>query len=231
MHRRHFSSALSLLILSAVGQRAAAQGLAGITEVDAAKGVRAALEKGAIAAVALLGRQDGFLGNPQVRIPLPGYLKDAAKILSALGQRRQVEELEVAMNRAAEAAVPMARNLLVNAVKNMTVTDARRILTGGDTSVTEFFAAKTRAPLSASFLPVVRQATAKGKLKDKAEHFTRKAQAFGLVKPEDASIDHYVTRKALDALYLVIGEEERKIRRDPVGTGSALLGRVFGAIR
>jgi len=86
----------------------------------------------------LLGRPDGFLGNPKVRIPLPGYLKDGARLLSALGQKKQVEELETAMNRAAENAVPQARTLLVNAVKNMSVTDAKQILTGGDTSVTEF---------------------------------------------------------------------------------------------
>lgn len=231
MHRRQFASALSLLPLSVVVLPASAQGLAGISNLDASRGLKAALETGALAAIALLGRTDGFLGNPQVRIPLPGYLKDAAKILSALGQRKQVEELEVAMNRAAENAVPLAKNLVVGAVKNMTVQDAKGILAGGETSVTDFFAGKTRTPLSASFLPVVRQATAKVRLKDKAERFTQKAQAFGLVKPEDASIDHYVTRKALDALYLVIGEEERKIRRNPAEAGSALIEKVFGALR
>lgn len=231
MHRRQFASALSLLPLCVLAPPASAQGLAGISNLDASRGLKAALETGALAAIALLGRTDGFLGNPQVRIPLPGYLKDAAKILSALGQRKQVEELEVAMNRAAENAVPLAKNLVVGAVKNMTVQDAKGILAGGETSVTDFFAGKTRTPLSASFLPVVRQATAKVRLKDKAERFTRKAQAFGLVQPEDASIDHYVTRKALDALYLVIGEEERKIRRNPAEAGSALIEKVFGALR
>lgn len=231
MIRRDFSAALAVLSLASLAsQRAGAQGLAGISNLDATKGLKGALEAGAIAAIQLLGRPDGFLAS-QFRIPLPGYLKDAAKVLSALGQRRQVEELEVAMNRAAEQAVPLAKNLLVGAVRNISVTDAKKILSGGDTSVTQFFAEKTREPLGASFLPVVRQQTSKVGLKEKAERFTQKAQAFGLVKPEDASIDHYVTRKALDALYLVIGEEERKIRRDPVGTGNALLSRVFGALR
>ena len=228
MDRRHFSCALAALFAAT---RAQAQGLAGISDLDASKGLKTALETGALAAVSLLGRPDGFLGNPQVRIPLPGYLKDAAKLLSAFGQKRQVEELETAMNRAAENAVPQAKTLLVNAVKNMSVTDAKQILTGGDTSVTDFFAGKTRAPLSASFLPVVRQSTSKVGLAQKYDAIASKGVGLGLVKQEDASIDHYVTRKALDGLYLMIGEEEKKIRRDPVGTGSALLGKVFGALK
>jgi hypothetical protein len=230
MYRRQILSALPLPLLLAAGL-ARAQSLANISNLDATKGLRVALETGANAAIALLGKPDGFLGNPQVRIPLPGYMKDAAKFLSAIGQRRQVEELETAMNRAAEQAVPLAKTLLTNAVRNMSVTDAKRILTGGETSVTEFFAEKTRTPLSAQFLPVVKQQTAKVGLKDKYEKLAQKGVGFGLVKQEDASIDHYVTRKALDGLYLVIGEEEKKIRRDPVGTGSALLGKVFGAIK
>jgi len=228
MRRRQFASALSLLAFAA---SARAQLLAGITDAEAGSGLKGALEKGALAAVQLLGRPDGFLGNPQVRIPLPGYLKDAARILSALGQGRQVEELELAMNRAAEAAVPLAKKLLLDAVRSMTVTDARNILTGGDTSVTQFFAGRTREPLSGQFLPVVRRATAKVQLAQKYDRVAQKALGFGLVKPEDASIDHYVTRKALDGLYFVIGEEEKKLRRDPVGSGSALLSKVFGALR
>lgn len=232
MIRRDFTAALAVLSLAALAsQRVGAQGLAGISNLDAAKGLRVALETGAVAAVQLLGRQDGFLGSDKFRIPLPGYLQDASKILTMLGQGRQVQELEVAMNRAAEQAVPMAKNLLVGAVKNMSVQDAKVILTGGDTSVTTFFADKTRSPLTTSFLPVVKRATSRVQLTEKADRLAQKAQAFGLVRMEDPSIDHYVTRKALDALYVVIGEEERRIRRDPVGTGSAILQRVFGAMR
>lgn len=232
MHRRRFAlSGVFALFPAAWLPSARAQGLAGISDFDASQGLKAALQAGAAAAVQVLGRPDGFLGNPQVRIPLPGYLKDAGKLLSAIGQRRQVEELETAMNRAAEGAVPLAKQLLLDAVQGMSVTDARRILTGGDTSVTEFFAGKTRKPLASAFLPAVREQTARVELAGKYDRIAGKAAGFGLVKPEDASIDHYVTRKALDALYLVIGEEEKKIRRDPVGTGSALLSRVFGAMR
>jgi hypothetical protein len=232
MHRRELSRVLVLfpwgLLLA---DAAPAQGLASFTDADATKALKTALETGALTAIKVLGVQDGFLGNPRVRIPLPGALQDASKLLKAMGQGRQVEELEVAINRAAENAVPMARTLLVNAARSMTVTDAKTILTGGETSVTDFFAARTRVPLTAQFLPSVRQAVAKVGLAAKYDRVAGKAAGFGLLRQEDASIDQYVTRKALDGLYLVIGDEEKKIRRDPVGTGSALLEKVFGAIR
>jgi hypothetical protein len=231
MQRRTFSTSLACLPAAGLPSLVRAQGLASLTDADASRGLKAALETGALAAVRILGVQDGFLGNPKVRIPLPSALQDASKLLRALGQKQQVEELEVGINRAAENAVPMARDLLVNAVKTMSVDDAKKILTGGDTSVTAFFADKTRTPLSGQFLPVVKQVTAKIGLAQKYDRVAGKAAGMGLVKQEDASIDHYVTRKALDGLYLVIGEEEQKIRRDPVRAGSDILKKVFGALR
>ena len=199
-----------------------------LTETDAAGGVREALRRGAEAAVANLGRTDGFLGNKAVRIPLPGALNDAAKLMRTFGQGKRVDELVTAMNRAAEAAVPQARTLLVDTVKSISVEDALKIVKGGDTSVTDFFQRKTRTPLNAQFLPIVTEATEKVSLADKYNRVAAKAQGIGLVKDEDANIQQYVTRKALDGLYWMIGEEEKKIRRDPVGTGSALLKKVFG---
>lgn len=199
-------------------------------EGDAASGVRAALERGANAAVAALGRTDGFLGNPAVRIELPGYLKDAAKLLKATGQGRKLDELVTAMNRAAEAAMPEARQMLVAAVKSMSVEDALQIVRGGDDSVTQFFAAKTRQPLAQKFLPIVTRATEKQGLADKYNAVAGKAAGFGLMRQEDANIQQYVTARALDGLYLMIGEEEKKIRQDPVGTGSAILKKVFGGL-
>jgi hypothetical protein len=227
MQRRTFTLAAASLAAPATF----AANLGALSEGDAAKGIQAALERGAISAVKLLGTHDGFFANPRVHIPLPGWLKDAAGLLKSLGQRKQVEELELAMNRAAEQAVPFAKDLLVSTARSITVQDARRILTGGDTSVTEFFAARTREPLSLKFLPMVQRATANVGLAQKYDKVAGRAAGLGLVKKDDASIDHYVTRKALDGLYLVIGEEERAIRRDPVGTGSALLGKVFGALK
>lgn len=201
---------------------------AALSEVDAAAGVRTALERGAASAVALLGKDDGFLGNPKVRIPLPGVLESAAKLLKATGQQKRVDELVTAMNRAAEAAVPEAKALLVSAVKAMSVDDAVRVVQGGEDSVTQFFAGKTRTPLTEKFLPIITRQTEKVSLASKYNALAGKAMGMGLVKAEDANLQQYVTAKALDGLYLMIGEEERKIRQDPVGTGSAILKKVFG---
>lgn len=200
-----------------------------LNEADASLGVRTALERGASAAVDLLGRPDGFLKNPKVRIPLPGVLEDAGKLLKLTGQQQRVDDLVTAMNRAAEMAVPQARDLLAGAVKSMSVQDAVKIVQGGDTSVTRFFADKTRSPLTERFLPIVTQATERVDLAEKYNRVAGKASGIGLVKKEDANLQTYVTRKALDGLYFMIGEEEKKIRRDPVGTGSDILRKVFGA--
>lgn len=201
-----------------------------LTEGDANAGIRTALERGANAAVALLGRPDGFLGNPLVKIELPGSLKDAARLLKATGQGGKLDELVTAMNRAAEAAVPAAKPLLLKAVRDMSVEDGLKILKGGDDSVTNFFADKTREPLGQQFLPIVTRATERVALADKYNAVARKASGFGLVRGDEANIQQYVTGRALDGLFRIIGEEEKKIRRDPVGTGSAILKKVFGGL-
>ncbi len=202
-----------------------------LTDADAASGIRTALERGAIAAVGLLGRNDGFLGNPKVKIPLPGVLEDAAKLLRGLGQGKRVDELILAMNRAAEAAVPEAKNLLVGAVKSMSLDDAVGVLKGGERSATQYFEGKTRTPIGEKFLPIVTRATERVKLAEKYNRFASRASSMGLMKVEDANVQKYVTGKALDGLFLMIGEQEMKIRADPVGTGSAILRRVFGALK
>ncbi len=229
MQRRQFTAGLVIVPgLAVIAQPAWALDL---SETDAAAGIRAALEKGAASAVGLLGRTDGFLGNPKVRIPLPGALEDAAKLLRKTGQGKRVDELETAMNRAAEAAVPEAKPLLINAVKSMSVEDARKVITGGDDSVTQFFAGKTRSPLAEKFLPIVTRATEKVSLASKYNAVAGKAMGFGLVKKEDANVQQYVTGKALDGLFLMIGEEERKIRQNPAAAGSAVLKKAFGALK
>jgi len=196
-------------------------------ERDAALGIRTALERSADVAVNLLGRPDGFLSNPKVRIELPGVLDQAAKFLKAMGQQRRIDELVAAMNRAAEAAVPAARPLLADAVKSMSIEDARLIVAGGDDSATQFFARKTRQPLAQKFFPIVTEATQKVALAEKYNAVAQRAAAFGLLNKDDANLQRYVTERALDGLFTVIGEEERKIRHDPLGTGSAILSRVF----
>lgn len=215
----------------AAHQQVRALSLSDLTDEDASQGLKAALEKGALAAVSLLGKPDGFLGNPKVRIPLPGFLENAVKLLKMTGQGKRVDELVTSMNRATEAAIPMGKDLLVGAVKNMSVTNAKNILSEGKNSVTRFFAEKTRQPLGENFLPVVTQATAKVGLVDKYNRVAGKIANLGLLKPEDANIQQYVTGKSLDGLHTIIGEEERKIRQDPAGTGSAILKKVFGALK
>jgi hypothetical protein len=234
MNRRIFCKTSLTLFGSStlwIGNPAQALTLSDLTSAQASQGLKLALEKGAIAAVGILGQPNGFLGNDSVRIPLPGYLNDAASLLRTFGQGARLDELIAAMNHAAEEAVPLARDMLVGAVKTMNVQDAKKILGGGDTSVTQFFVEKTRLPLSQKFLPVVTKATAKVNLAEKYNQVAGKAVGLGLIQGDQATIEQYVTGKTLDGLYLMIGEEEKKIRQDPVGTGSALLGKVFGAIR
>ena len=203
----------------------------GLSNQQLASGLKAALEQGARAAVAQLGRQDGFWANDKVRIPLPGFLQDTAKLLRRIGQGDRLDELLRAMNQAAEAAVPLAKDSLVAAVKSMSFQDAATVLRGGDTSVTEFFASKTRLNLTEKFLPVVTKTTSRVDLATKYNRIISKAAGMGMLRAEQQSLEHYVTDKSLDGLYFMIGEEEKKIRRDPLGTGSALLGKVFGTLR
>lgn len=223
MQRRTF-----VLALPATAWLACPIAAQALSETDAASGVRAALERGALAAVGLLGRENGFLGNDRVRIALPEHLEDAARLLKALGQQRKVDELVTSMNRAAEKAIPVGKAVLVDAVRKVSVEDAVRIVRGSATSVTEFFVSKTREPLGAKFLPIVSEATKKVSLAARYNAFAEKAVAFGLMKKEDANLQQYITGKALDGLYFMIGEEEKKIRADPVKTGSRILRAVFG---
>lgn len=232
-NRRGFQLFAALLTLRAAGYSAEALALSlgELTNGDAASGLKTALARGTAAAIDSLGKNDGFLGNPLVKISLPSYMESAAKIMRNLGQGARIDELITSMNRAAEQAVPMAKTLLVKTVQALSVTDAKNILSGGEGAATQFFAEKTRVPLGVQFLPLVTKATEKVGLADKYNSLAGKLQQFGLVKPDDANIQKYVTGKSLDGLYLMIGEEEKKIRQDPIGTGSAILSKVFGAIK
>lgn len=207
-----------------------AAGLAGISDGEASGGLREALTQGAGRAVEVLGRKDGFLNNKKVRIPLPDGLAQAESAMRLMGRGKDLDELVTAMNRAAEAAVPEAKVMLVDAVKAMSVDDARKILTGGDDSVTRYFKDKTQARLTEMFLPTVRQSTERLALAGQYNKLAGQASSFGLVKSEDAQIENYVTRKALDGLYLMIAEEERAIRKNPVAAAGSLAQKVFGAL-
>lgn len=230
MQRREFNEAtLRLLVSACMGAaalRVSSAHAANLGAGEMTQGLKQMLEKGASAAVQLLGREDGFLNNPLVRIPLPAYLNDAAKLLRTFGQGKKIDELVTAMNRAAEQAVPQGVDVLTSAIKNMSVDDAQKIVQGGETSVTQFFASKTRSPLTEKFLPIVTETTQKVGAAQRYNDIAAKAPA--LLKGESARIETYVTGKTLDGLYTVIGQEEQKIRRDPVAAGSALLQKILG---
>ncbi|HEX9396105.1 MAG TPA: DUF4197 domain-containing protein [Burkholderiales bacterium] len=202
-----------------------------ITNKDAVAGLKAALEKGSHAAVASLGKSDGFLRNPKVRIDLPDSLERAEKAMHRLGMGKYADELIVAMNRAAEQAVPEAKQLFVDSVKKMSVQDAKGILTGGDTAGTAYFKRTTSKQLHERFLPIVKKSTAKVGVAQKYNDYAEKGASLGVIDKADANLDEYVTQKALDGLYLMVAEEEKKIRKDPVGTGTAIIKKVFGALR
>ena len=222
--------ALIAASLSMASPQLAAQSLDQLSGRDATAGLKAALDKGAAAAVASLGRTDGFWANPKVRIPLPEHLQRARTALKFMGKGDEVDALELAVNRAAEQAVPQAKTLLTNAVKSISVDDAKQILRGGDDSVTQFFKAKTASDLAERFLPIVRKVTDKSGLAQQYNALAAQGASLGLVKPEQATVERYVTQKALDGLYTMIAEEEKKIRANPVAAGSDIIRRVFGAL-
>jgi hypothetical protein len=206
-------------------------GLANLTNQDAARGIKAALRDGAASAIGKLGVPGGFLNNPKVKIPLPPALDEVAKGMRMLGRGKDADELVAAMNQAAEQAVPEAKALLMNAVSSMSIEDAKKILTGGDGSVTQFFREKTAAPLAVKFLPIVKKSTDRVGLAQKYDQFAGEGAKLGLVKGDAANIEEYVTHKALDGLYTMIGEEEHTIRQNPAAAGSAIVSKVFGALR
>lgn len=219
------------LCLSICATWAQAGALDAISSGDASAGLKEALSKGADYAVSSLGASNGFLGNSKVKIPLPGSLQKAESALRMFGMGKQADQLVETMNHAAENAVAEAKPILVDSIKKMSVQDAKGILVGGEDSVTQFFKRSSSEQLSARFLPIVKASTQKLQLAEQYNKVATKAAAAGMMDAKDADIDHYVTQKAMDGLFVMIAEEERKLRSDPVGAGSAVLQKVFGALR
>jgi hypothetical protein len=231
MKKRTFIAASTTLFGALFGTLCSTRAYAvDITNAEAVSGLKTAISRGAEFAVTELSKPDGFLGNQKVRIELPQSLKSAEGIARQFGMGKQVDDLINAMNHSAESAVVEAKPLLLNAVKNMSVTDAKDILSGGQDSATQYFRRATSADLTAKFLPIVKRETAKVQLAQKYNDVAGQAAKFGLVDSKDANLDSYVTGKALDGLFLMIAEQEKQIRADPVGTGSSLLKKVFGSL-
>jgi hypothetical protein len=204
--------------------------LSSLSNQEAGTGMRDALIQGAGKAVDLLGRPGGFLDNAKVKIPLPDTLRRVESGMRLLGMQKQADELVVSMNRAAEAAVPEAKALLVDAVKNMSLEDAKKILTGGDTAATEYFRRATSSQLTQRFLPIVTKWTEKVGLANQYNSLVERGSQLGLVG-KDERIENYVTQKALDGLYATIAEQERAIRRDPAGAATGAARKVFDILR
>lgn len=226
--RSIFGALAALVILAPAG--AYGIDLSSLSNQDASAGLRDALTQGAGKAVELLGRPGGFLDNPKVKIPLPDTLRRVESGMRLLGMKKQADELVVSMNRAAEAAVPEAKVLLVDAVKKMSLQDAKKILTGGDTAATEYFRRATSPELTKRFLPIVTKATENVDLANQYNGLVERGAQLGLVG-KDERIENYVTRKALDGLFAMIAEQERAIRRDPVGAATGAARKVFEMLR
>ncbi len=201
---------------------------ADVSGAEASSGLKETLTRGAEIAVDQLGKPNGFMGDARVKIPLPDSIRKGEKMMRTLGAGKYADELVETMNRAAELAVVEAKPILVNAVKNMSFDDARGILSGGEDAATQYFKRVTTTDLTAKFLPVVKDATAKVQLADKYNQYAGKAAKMGLLDEKDANLDQYVTKKALDGLFLMVAEQEKAIRKDPISTGSALLKKIFG---
>lgn len=201
-----------------------------LTNKEASGGLKEALTQGVGKAISALGATDGFLGNKEVKIPLPSSLKKVEKVMKMMGMGKQSDELILKMNRAAEAAVPEAKTLLVDSIKKMTVEDAKAILTGPQDAATQYFKKTTSTQMAQKFLPIVTKATEKVQLAETYNKYAEMGSKYGVVKKEDAKIEQYVTNKALDGVYLMIAKEEAAIRQDPVGQASSLLKKVFGAL-
>ena len=205
--------------------------LASLTNRETGNGLKEALVQGAEVAVGRLSAPDGFLGNPRVKIPLPPTLAKVEKTLRRVGLDREADELVTTMNRAAEDAVVEAKPILLASIKKMTLADAKAILTGPADSATQYFRKSSGEAIALKFKPKVALATRKVKLAKQYYDVAGKAAQFGLIDKGDANLDDYVTRKAVDGLFLMIAEQEKAIRQDPLGQASNLLRKVFGAVK
>lgn len=192
-------------------------------------GLKEALRIGADNSVAQVGQLGGYLDNPDIRIGLPGPLAKTENLLRFAGYGDQIDAFETSVNRAAELAAPQAKAIFWQAINNMTLDDAQRILNGGDTAATEYFARQTRSELAETFIPIVHQSLAKVDATSKFQDLNATFSNLPFGENLNLDLDQYVTKGALDGLFLVLGEEEQKIRQNPAARTTELLQKVFGA--
>jgi hypothetical protein len=232
MKKLYIHSLLIASLITAVATVASAQGKNVLTNSEIDQGLRLALSNGVGTAVKSLGRPEGFLGNPRVRIPLPSGLQKMEKGLRAVGQGQKADEFVASMNHAAEKAVPVALDVFLAAIKRMTIDDARRILfSGQDDAATQFFRRTTEETLRQKFRPIVEQFTTQVGVTQRYKEMVGQYGFAGRLLGQDATdLDGYVTQKALDGLFLLVADEERNIRRDPLNQAASLLRKVFGSM-
>jgi len=199
----------------------------GLSDVKIGSGLKEALQVGTENTVKLIGKTDGYFMNQAIKILMPEKLRSLEKGLRAVGYGPQVDEFILSMNRAAEQAAPLAKEIFFNAIGEMTFDDAQKILSGGDTSATDYFKTKTTNKLTTAFSPVVEQAMNEVGVNRQYKELVGRFQSIPFMKSETLDINHYVVTKALDGLFLVLGEEERKIRTNPAARVTDLLKEVF----
>jgi hypothetical protein len=201
----------------------------GLSEDDIVKGLKEALEVGTNNAVALVSRNNGYFKNSKIKIPLPQNVQKAEKLLRGVGFSRQIDEFELSMNRAAERAAPKAKSIFWDAIKKMTFADARNILDGQDDAATSYFRQKTSTQLQSAFKPVVNQSMSEVGVTQAYKTVDQKIRTLPFTESLSFDLDQYVTDKALDGLFLMLAEEEKKIRQDPAARVTDLLKKVFGS--
>lgn len=200
----------------------------GLSDAKVGSGLKEALKIGTENTVNLTGRLDGYFLNEAIKILMPEKLRNLEKGLRAVGYGPQIDDFALSMNRSAERAAPFAKEIFWNAIGEMTFEDARKILSGNETAATDYFKAKTTDKLTAAFKPVVDKAMNEVGVTRQYKELVERFQAIPFVKSESFDIDHYVVTKALDGLFHVLGEEERKIRTNPAARVTDLLKEVFG---
>lgn len=216
---------------TSTGTAQAVANLAGFSNSDQITSLRQALTQGAGTAVASLAKENGYLGNSKVRIPLPESLQRADGLLRKFGMGQYADDLTTSINRAAEAAVPEAKNMLVGAINKMTVEDAKGILTGSNDAATQYFRKNTETELAKKFKPIVATSMQNVKLAEVYNRFAEQGGRFGLIDQRDVKMDDYITRKAMDGLFLMIAEQEKAIRANPLEATGSLAKKVFSAIK
>jgi len=191
-------------------------------------GLKEALTVSTRNAVASTGRPDGFLKNEAIKILVPGKLRNVSKGMRLVGMGSRVDAFEVGMNRAAEQAAPAARQICIDAVKQMSFSDARQILSGNDTAATDYFKKQSSDQLNAAFAPIVHQAMENVGVVREYNQLMRNPMAVRVSATQSFNLDDYIVGKTMDGLFYVMAEEERKIRKDPVAQTTTLLKEVFG---